>query len=142
MPHNPKDTFYSPKKSSWMPSTSPTVHSSEHWRPDKSGSTVALYDVVSLSHPCALCQVYCSVAVGAEEEEDMIRETIQNECCEQTYWRCCTSSNPLRVVRTYDWRCVCVCVCVTGGRCVCVTGGRCVCVCVCVCDWRCVCVCV
>jgi lysine-specific demethylase 3 len=41
--------------------------------------------------------VYCSVAVGAEEDEEMIRETIKDECCEQTYWRCCTSSNPLTV---------------------------------------------
>ncbi|CAI8047712.1 Lysine-specific demethylase 3A [Geodia barretti] len=40
--------------------------------------------------------VYCSVAVGAEEDEEMIRETVKNECCEQTYWRC-TSSTPLTV---------------------------------------------
>ena len=44
-------------------------------------------------------QVYCSVPAGAEEEEEMIRETVKEECCEQTYWRCSgSSSSSLRVV--------------------------------------------
>lgn len=47
--------------------------------------------------PSPLTQVYCSVPAGAaEEEEEMIGETVKRECCQQTYWR--LTSNSLRVV--------------------------------------------
>ena len=42
-------------------------------------------------------QVYCSLPAGAEEvEEEMIKETVKRECCQQTYWR--ITSNSLKVV--------------------------------------------